>query len=437
MPIIEIVIPEEVGPVEECVVVTWLKREGDSIKQGEDLLILQADKTSFDIPAPASGTVKAILAKQGATVKRNQPLAELEVSESAAAAAATPEPEPEPAAVPPSPGGEILASPIAKRLARQHNLDLSRISGSGSGGRITEKDVQAVIEAQASPASQPAAAPEKEVRASPMAKRLAREHGLDLADLPGAGSGRITEKEVLAYLEARSATAAPAAPASTEPTRLPLAGMRGTIARRMHQSLQEMAQLTLHTEADVTELVALRERLKPQLAVTYTDLIVKACALALGQHPRLNATLEGDQIKLLPEIHVGLAVALEEGLVVPVLRHTNRQSLADLVRERNRLVDKAKANQLTTPEISGSTFTVTNLGTYDIDAFTPIVNPPEAAILGVGRIVEKVVVHQGKIAQRAMLTLSLSFDHRLVDGAPAAEFLQTIKAHLEQPAALT
>lgn len=429
MPIINIVIPEEIGPVEECVVVTWLKREGDRVEQGEDLLILQAEKTSFDIPAPATGTIKAVLVNQGETVKRDQPLAHLAVSATEAAAAA-PEPESAPA-VPPAPSGEGRASPLAKKLARQHGLDLSRISGSGSGGRITERDVQAVIEAQI---RQTSSAPKKEVLASPVAKRLAREHGLNLADLPTAGSGRITEKEVQAYLEAQQPVAAAPAPAASRT--IPLAGMRGTVARRMQQSLQEMAQLTLHTEVDVTDLVTLREQLKSQGPVTYTDLIVKACALALRQHPRLNATLEGDQIKLLADIHVGLAVALDEGLTVPVLRHADRQSLADLARERTRLVEKAKATQLTTPEITGSTFTVTNLGTYEIDAFTPIVNPPEAAILGVGRIVEKVVVYQGKIAQRAMMTLSLSFDHRLVDGAPAAEFLQTIKRQLEQPAAL-
>ncbi len=431
MPIINIVIPEEIGPVEECVVVTWLKREGDRVEQGEDLLILQAEKTSFDIPAPATGTIKAVLVSQGETVKRDQPLAHLAVSETETVAAAAAEPEPESAVPPAAPGDGGRASPLAKKLARQHGLDLSRISGSGSGGRITERDVQAVIEAQT---RQTSSVPQKEVLASPVAKRLAREHGLNLADLPTAGSGRITEKEVRAYLETQQPVTAASAPAASRT--IPLAGMRGTIARRMQQSLQEMAQLTLHTEVDVTDLVALRERLKSQGPVTYTDLIVKACALALKQHPRLNATVEGDQIKLLADIHMGLAVALDEGLTVPVLRHADRQSLADLARERTRLVEKAKANQLTTPEITGSTFTVTNLGTYEIDAFTPIVNPPEAAILGVGRIVEKVVVYQGKIAQRTMMTLSLSFDHRLVDGAPAAEFLQTIKRQLEQPAAL-
>ena len=158
--------------------------------------------------------------------------------------------------------------------------------------------------------------------------------------------------------------------------------------------------------------------------------------LALRQHPRLNATLAGDTIRLLPDIHIGLAVALDDGLIVPVIRHADQKSLADLARERVRLAERARANPLTTAEVTAGTFTVTNLGAYDIDAFTPIVNPPEAAILGVGRIVDKVVIYRGKIGQRSMMGLSLSFDHRLVDGAPAAAFLQNVKQLLEAPASL-
>lgn len=360
MPLIDILIPKEVGQVEECVIVTWLKREGDHIKQGEDLVIIQAEKASYDVPSPATGTVSAILVRQGEVAKQDQPLARLEVSQTESAAAPPPtEPEPETAAAPPSPPREVRASPIAKRLARQHNIDLTRISGSGKEGRITEKDVQAVIEAKTAPPE--TASPAKEVRASPIARRIAREHGLDLADIPGAGEGRITEKDVQAYLETLQKTEPTqpvAAPAPDQTRSIPLAGMRSTIAQRMHHSLREMAQLTLHTEADVTELVVLRDRLKQSMAVTYTDLMVKAAALALRRHPRLNATLDGDRIILLPEIHIGLAVALDEGLIVPILRHADQQPLADLVRTRIRLVERAKASQLTPEEYTGGTFKI-------------------------------------------------------------------------------
>jgi pyruvate dehydrogenase E2 component (dihydrolipoamide acetyltransferase) len=433
MPILDIVIPDEIGDVDECVVVTWLKREGSAVEKDEVLLILQAEKISFELPSPAAGQVTAILAEQGEVVKKGQPLARLEVSE----LAETPPAPPEAAAVPTRPAGEVRASPVAKRLAREHNVDLSLVAGTGEEGRITEKDVLAFVEArQAKAAPPPGVKPVPP--ASPVAKRLAREHNVDLAQVSGTGEGgRVTEKDVLAFVEAQQAKAAPSeakpAPTPSPGETIPLSGARGTIARRMHDSLHSMAQLTLHTEADVTELVALRESLKAHTPLTYTDLIVRACALALRQHPRLNATLEGETIRLLPQINIGLAVALDDGLIVPVIAAADQKSLADLAQLRTRLAERARAGQLTKEEISDGTFTVTNLGNYDIDAFTPIINPPEAAILGVGRIIEKVVIYQGKIAQRAMITLSLTFDHRLVDGAPAAAFLQTIQQLLEAP----
>ena len=384
MPLIDILIPEEMGPVEECVIVAWFKREGDHVNHGDDLLIIQAEKVSFDVPSPVTGTLSAILVQQGEVAKLDQPLARIDINQADfEMMSATVAPQPERAAnLLPPPAREIRASPIAKRLARQQGIDLALVSGSGKGGRITEKDVRAFIETQL---AQP-----KSVAATPTDKNLS----------------------------------------------IPMVGMRATIAQRMHQSLQDMAQITLHTEADATELVALRNRLKHSQPVTYTDLFVKASALALRQHPQLNATLDGDIIKILPEINIGLAVALEDGLIVPVLRGADQQSPADLARVRVRLVKRARSHQLIPADLTGGTFTITNLGIYDIDAFTPIVNPPEAAILGIGRIVDKVVIYKDKIAQRSMITLSLSFDHRLVDGAPAAAFLQTIKENLEQPAGL-
>jgi len=435
MPILDIVIPDEIGDVEECVIVTWLKKEGDTINKDDTLLIIQAEKVAYDVPVPASGRVAAILAQQGEVVKQGQVVARLEADKEIQPSPPA-EPTTEPATSLP-PAREVRASPIAKRLAREHKIDLAQVSSSGRGGRITEKDVLAFIEEQQTqePAS-PASA--REVRASPVAKRLAREHNIDLAQVPASSGSRITEKDILAFIKTHPSTQPPRAEkaAQSEEKTVPLAGMRAAIARHMHQSLQEMAQLTLHTEADVTGLVTLYEGLKQQLSLTYTDLIVRACTLALRQHPQLNVTLTGETIRFLPQVNIGLAVALESGLVVPVITGADRRSLADLVRERRRLTERARIGQLTAEEMSGGTFTVTNLGTFDIDGFTPIINPPEAAILGVGRIVEKVVVHDGKIAQRAMMTLSLTFDHRLVDGAPAAVFLQTIKQLLEEPAQL-
>lgn len=431
MPILEVVVPEEIGDVEECVVVTWLKRAGDTIERDDTLVILQAEKVSLDVPAPATGQVAATLAEQGEIVKKGQVLARLEVeSVEAVAPSAQAESVSEPAPPPP----QVRASPIAKRLAREHNVDLTQITGSGKGGRISEKDVLAVIEAPQETTAPVGDSSAREVRSSPVAKRLAREHNVDLAQVIGTGGGgRITEKDVLAFMEAQRPAKPEAAPTAPQEEPIPLTGTRATIARRMHDSLQSMAQLTLHTEVDVTELVDMRESLKQQAPITYTDLVMRACALALRQHPRLNATLDGETIRVLPQVNIGLAVALDDGLIVPVIPEADRKSLTDLAQARIRLAERARANELTPNEVSGGTFTVTNLGNYDIDAFTPIVNPPEAAILGVGRIVEKVAIYQGKISQRAMMTLSLTFDHRLVDGAPAAAFLQSIKQLLESP----
>jgi pyruvate dehydrogenase E2 component (dihydrolipoamide acetyltransferase) len=441
MPTLEVLVPEEIGGVEECVVVTWLKRAGDPVRQGELLLVLQAEKVSIEVATPAAGKVVAILAQQGEVVKKGQVLAQLEVTvleEAPPPAPAEPVAE---ATAPPRLVREVRASPIAKRLAREHKVDLALLTGSGAGGRVTEKDVLAFVDTR-QPKIGPPSAPARGVRASPVARRLAQEHKVDLAGLTGSGAGgRVTEKDVLAFIEAQPARPSPEEereilPDSSQVETLPLVGMRGAIARRMHDSLQSMAQLTLHTEADVSDLVVLYERLKQQASITYTDLIARSCALALRQHPQLNATLEGELIRRLPQINLGLAVALDDGLVVPVITEADRKSLAGLAQTRRRLVERARAGQLTVEEMSGGSFTVTNLGGYDIDGFTPIINPPEAAILGVGRIVEKVVIYQGRVAQRAMLTLSLTFDHRLVDGAAAAAFLQTIKRLLEMPTQL-
>ncbi len=261
--------------------------------------------------------------------------------------------------------------------------------------------------------------------ASPLARRLAREHDIDLAQVKGTGpQGRVTREDV-----ERAIQAAEAAPGRG----VPFAGMRRTIARRMTGSLQTMAQVTLCTEVDVTELVRLRERLRRDFDVTYTDLIVQTAARALEKHPRLNAYLDGDEICLCDRIHIGVAVALEEGLVVPVIRDANRKALREIARETKDLAQRAREGTLSMDEMTGSTFSVTNLGGYGIDGFTPIINPPEVAILGVGRIVEKPAAHRGAVVLRQMMVLSLTFDHRIVDGAPAAEFLHTLAEMLEMP----
>src|SRR5581483_8253640 len=323
----------------------------------------------------------------------------------------------------------------------------SRVVGSGPGGRIVEADVRAA----AGTAEQAPAAADGYVRASPLAKRLAREHGLDLHEVPGTGpEGRVIERDVLAFLERRAAMAAPTPAAALTLHRratIPFEGARRLIAERMHQSLQQAAQLTLTTEADATALVELRSHLVPAAQVyghrppSYTDLLVAIVARVLRDHPLLNSSLVVEQgrqeIACWQEINIGVAVALdppERGLVVPVIRNADQKPLQAISEELGDLVARARAGRLTMDDLQGGTFTLTNLGQVEVDAFTPILNPPQAAILGIGRIARKPAVYQEQLAIRSLVTLSLTFDHRLVDGAPAGAFLRDVKHAIEAAA---
>ncbi|HEY2594906.1 MAG TPA: dihydrolipoamide acetyltransferase family protein, partial [Chloroflexota bacterium] len=337
-----------------------------------DLVEVEAAKTTQAVAAPAAGVLQRVLVPEGETVAVRTPLAIL------GEGAPLPTP-PAPAAV-----GErrVPVTPVARKLARDLGLNLDDITGSGPGGRIDEADVRAFAE-----------------RRSPLT-------------VPGP---------------------APGGPSEPDAESRPMSPMRHAIARKMHASLQTMAQLTLFTELDATELVRLRERLQRDFPLTVTDLIAHAVARALVNHPRLNATLQGDRLVVHRHVHIGLAVALDDGLIVAVLRDAHQKTLASIAVEAKTLAEQARAGKLTPEQVTGSTFTVTNLGRFGIDGFTPIVNPPEAAILGVGRIVEKPAAYRGGIALRQMLTLSLTHDHRLVDGAPAAAFLQTLVELLETP----
>ncbi len=377
----EIRLPQWGMGMREGTIVQWHKKEGEPVNEGEPLVEVEAEKVTSEVIATGSGVLLRIQVAEGSTVSVRTvlgligapgeiiPEAEPARTPMPAEAGSEPKTGSEPAAV------QVQVTPVARRMAKGHGIDLSRVRGSGPGGRITDEDVQRAIDA----------------------------------------------------------------PSGEEPLEaqvIPLTGMRGAIARRMHQSLQSMAQVTLTTEADVTDLQQLRETLKQDFDLTYTDMMVKAVALSLKEYPRLNAHVEGETIRLAPHIHIGVAVALEDGLIVPVVRHADRKPLREIARETSRLARQAREGGLTPEEVTGSTFTVTNLGMYGVDVFTPIINPPEVAILGVGRLVEKAARGPQGVEWRQMLTLSLTFDHRAVDGAPAAAFLQAVRKHLEEPAAL-
>ncbi len=437
----EIILPKLGETMEEGVIVEWLKKEGDPVQRGEVLFTIESDKATLEVESPAKGYLRKILVPAGQAVPvltvvglitrtADEPLEE-------------PQEQPQVAVVPSvsevvsPPPSRIFASPRARRLAREQGVDLTALTGTGPGSRIVERDVRAYLE--------------KQPKATPVARRLAEQAGLDLRAIPGSGpGGRITREDV----EQAIAPAAPPPPPTPPPppavteevavTSVPLSGIRAVIARNMHASHQTTAPVTLTTEADATALVNLRERLKTSLAETlgfnigYNDLLILIAARALKEYPYINARLERDAdgtevIRYLQDVHIGLAVDTERGLMVAVVRHTDRKGLVEIARELRELVGKARQGKALPDELTGSTFTITNLGPQEIDAFTPIINLPEVAILGVGRIRPRPAVVDGQLCVRQTVWLSLTFDHRLVDGAPAARFLQRIKQLIEEP----
>jgi pyruvate dehydrogenase E2 component (dihydrolipoamide acetyltransferase) len=293
------------------------------------------------------------------------------------------------------------------------------------GTLVPVREVMAVIAAPGEP-GQPAARPAGAPQVVPAARRLAREHGIDLAEVTGSGpGGRITEADVRACLLGRDTRV------------IPLTGVRGVIAKRMLASLQSSAPFTLTRLADVTTLAGRRDRGELPASVSYTDVLARAAVLSLAEHPALNGHVIGDEIRLAASVHLGIGIDAGDALLVGVLHEVGGLGLAELSARRRALVARVLAGQAAVGEMQGSTFTITNLGSAGIDAFTPIINPPEVAILGIGRIADQPVPSRdGGVAWRKSLTLSLTVDHRAVDGAPAARFLATLASYLGDPTAL-
>ena len=458
--------------MEEGTIVEWLVPDEAEVAEGTAVVRIETDKVETEVEssgegrlhhigqpgqAYACGAVIAVFLAPGET-----PPAPAAPTASAAPAAAAPKaPVSRPAAAPAATaartaGGRILASPNAKRVANEAGVDIGRVAGTGPGGRVVTDDVAAALSAGlgASAVSLQTFSSREDIVASVAARNLADLLGIDLAVVPyDPVEYRITRDTVAAYVRQRlagpvtfappaGAPAEPAtvdlAPASQTPTRIVrMSGMRATIAKRMHASLREMAQLTLAMDANMDAVVADRARRK-QAGVTigFTDYVVAAAARALGQHPNVNAQITADGIAVLPDIHVGLAVALDDGLMVPVVRHADRLDLAALSAETTRLAEAARTGSLKLEELEGGTFSVSALGMFGVDMFTPVINPPNVAILGVGRLRDDVIVVDGSATTTKRLTLSLTWDHRVLDGAPAASFCKTIADLLAAPATL-
>ncbi len=406
-------------------VVKWLVRVGDRVERGQPIFEVETDKAIVTVEAQQGGKVARILVAEGEEAPVGAALAVL-VGEGEAA----------PEAVAPSAKRE--ASWKARAEARKAGLDIGEIAGTGPGGRVVAADVARALAERA----QAAPRVEEAVRATPAAERLAAALGLELAGIAGSGpGGRVMEEDVLgaaaAILRGRGAVSAAAAGPAGVVERIPLTGVRGIVSRRMGESARETARVVLFREVDAGAMIELRDMLKEQgVEVTYNDILVRVCAEALRRHPEANARLGDGCIERLGEVNIGLAVETERGLLVPVIRGADRRSLSEIARERARLVEAARAGRIGPDDMSGGTFTITNLGMYGVEGFTPVINLPECCILGVGRIGKKAVVCEecDEVMVRPMMMLSLVFDHRVIDGAPAARFLDTIARLVESPA---
>lgn len=438
----DFVIPKLGENIEQATIVNWLVEDGDEVKEGQDILELETDKATLPVPANASGYIHLGPFQVGDVVAVDQVVATIgQQSDSFApggnGADAKPRPKQAPAAEQPAdkkapapaetksaaqpqktaaglPEGP-KATPVAQKIADDLGVDLEAINGSGERGKITKEDVlqAASGEQKAEPAPQPKTA--KEVKTAPTPPR---------AEPPVKPASFISATPQADVLE-----------------RVPLKGIRGVIARRMAESVQTTARVTLVTEVDATEFVALREQLKAKFsnewgfAPGYNDLLAMIAASGLRQFPYMNARLsaDGESIERLKPINLGMAVDTDRGLLVTVIRDADKKGLQQLGSEFRQMVQRARAGKSTPDDLSGSTFTITSLGIFRVDAFTPVINLPDAAILGVGRIKDKPVVKDGQIVARKMVTLSLVFDHRLTDGAPAARFLDYICELIEEP----
>lgn len=405
----KVIMPKLGLTMEEGVINRWMVKEGDRVERGDILFEVATDKVNMEVESPASGVVLKILYPDGTAVPITQTVAYIgEVGEEI-----TEEKEKEP--------------------------------------QLMEQEAQAQIEE-----TKPTIQEEKEerIKASPLARKLASEYGIDLSTIQGSGpSGRIVKedvererkrrKEMVAKAPEKEAPLPPLVEAFAESEkRVPISRMRKIIAQRLTESYQTKPHFFVRQEIVAEELIRVRERLLPLvekqtgLRVSYTDLLVKLVAKALEKYPLLNAFMVGEEIVFNSSINIGIAVALEEGLVVPVVKNVKEKGLAQITRELHDLAERAKSGKLTPEEVSGGTFTISNLGMFGIDSFTAIINPPESAILACGTIKKKPVVKNDQVVVSSLMELTLSCDHRLIDGALAAQFMQHLKSLLEEPLAL-
>jgi len=427
----------------------WLVNTGEAVSQGQPVASIETDKIETEIEAEAEGRLHQ-LCQSGEVFECGVVLGwVLEEGEEPPEILETPEvkndettaiekneiPEKENK----TKSGRIAASPAAKRLAQEKGVDLSVISGSGPGGRIVIEDVEA-FSANTSSASIPEISDNK---VSQAAVNEAQKLGVDLSKVQASSiDGHIRKSDVQAHIKNSSGHATEKQESFLfepigEGEKVPLKGMRKVIANRMHSSLQAMAQLTLHLDVEMDQVISLRKEMESgDVLPGYTDFVIASVAQALKAHPQLNSQMLENEILQLNEINIGMAVALNDGLVVPVVRNADQLSLNEIAKNTSRLAGQARDGKLALEDLEGGTFSVSSLGMFGVDGFTPVINPPNAAILGVGRIREDIAWDGQTPRKTSRMVISLTWDHRVLDGAPAADFASTIKSGLENPESL-
>jgi pyruvate dehydrogenase E2 component (dihydrolipoamide acetyltransferase) len=386
----EVVMPRLDPGMQSGKIVEWLKKEGDRVQKGEPILVVEGEKTTFEVEAPENGVLSKILASPGTDVEVSNPVAIIGEASTSALRAHTTQSvaKTEPLQSPTQQVGRaetggaerVIASPAARRLAQEHGVDLAKLKGTGPGGRISREDVLAAV-----------------------------------GHTPSMGqvSSKVGQPSILRKAK--------------------LEGIRKVVAERLGFTARTAVPVTLTMEVDATGLVNLKDR---EDHIGFTAFAVKAAAKALESNPVMNSTIDGEEITTYSDVNVAVAINTDQGLVAPIIRNANKKSLKEIGSEIEQLSQKAKENRLTIEELTGGTFTVTNLGAYDIESFAPVINPPQCAILGLGRIAYKPYVVGGRVSSKPATLLTLVFDHRIVDGVPAAKFLQEIKSNLEEPRSL-
>ncbi|NCF67761.1 MAG: 2-oxo acid dehydrogenase subunit E2 [Chloroflexi bacterium] len=440
----DVIMPKVDMDQETGTVGQWLKKEGDEVKQGETILEIETDKVAIDVEAPASGILSGILVGEGETVPIATIIAYiLEPGEALPVGTKPAEPAQD---EPPKIDGpvqqtdwEVPVTPVARNLAAASGIDPSAVTGSGPRGRVTKKDVE---EALAAPS--PSGNGQGKVYATPAARRIARERDVVLGNISGSGPGsRIQAADVLAEADRLAETVAPAAILSPEVDVVPLRGMRRTIAERMTASYQQAPHIGFTWRNDMTRFNEARAQLNARAEkagsprISATALMVKIVGSVLARHPWLNSSFQGEDIHLYRDINIGVAVALETGLIVPVVHDVTSKGVSEIAKEVKDLSLRARDGQLIPAEVRGGTFTISNLGPFGVEQFNAIINPPEAAILAVGATQNAVVAGEdGQVLVRPLMHITLTVDHRVVDGAVAAHFIEDLKSAMEAPVLL-